>query len=205
MSKIISWLSVWWLYYFTLNFVFIPNGFSNRHGQFVNTLLTLTFCFLAIHFFKLKITKRNLLIAFTVYIGGLFILNKLFLPLHTYINGNDLKFVLRNDSPIFPLATQIIFQQIMIFILVKKVFSKTNHSILFSSLFFMFSHFPIFLIARLAMWEKLWIAGMSFIAGLIFSFIIHKFKKGYIASFLIHFTYYFFLALLTESTNQFIP
>jgi hypothetical protein len=205
MSKITKWLSLWWTYYFILNWILIPNGFSNRQGKLINTIVTVIFSFIVVIIYRLNINIKKILTVLIGLFALLLIINEAFLPLHIYLNSNNHNFIFRSVSPVFPLTAQIIFQQLMIFLLVKRVFSKSDHPLIYPALLFMVSHFPIFFITRLAIWEKLWISGMSFAAGLVFSYLNSKFKKGYILSFLIHFTYYLILALLTQETDQFIP
>ncbi|MFA5651945.1 MAG: hypothetical protein WC933_01105 [Candidatus Paceibacterota bacterium] len=197
------WFSVWAVFILYLQ----PQGIDYENRYILTSVYFLLIIVALTSIFKKEIgnyvdnfSAKDLLIMviFSVAVTSIYYFVSLL------IEGNSLYAIKNSLPPILQLddkflvtkAFEIMFQQtffmISIYYLFNNNVSKKIDMILFG-LYAMFIHFPILFVDS-SMGKILF--GVSFFAGLIFSYCITKSKKGFIYSYMIHFGFYVVLAMI---------
>jgi hypothetical protein len=149
-----------------------------------------------ISFFVEKFTQRDLFIVsvFSASMALIYFLVNTFFVAPLGIDISTYPFVLRmQESFLVSKAFEIMFQQTFFIICVYYLFNKNVagwKNILSFGIFTLIIHIPVLLVPN-AMGKTLLLS--SFFAGVIFSYCITKFKKGFLYSFFIHYAFYVLL------------
>jgi len=143
-----------------------------------------------------KFTPRDLLIVsvFSAVMALIYFLVNLFFVEPLGISTASYPFVLRiQESFLVSKAFEIMFQQAFFIICVYYLFNKNVagwKNVLLFGIFTFSLHIPVLFVPN-AMGKTLLLS--SFFAGVIFSYCITKFKKGFLYSFMIHYAFYVLL------------
>ena len=144
-------------------------------------------------------TPKDLLIVsvFSVLMAAIYFLVNHFLVLPSGINVATLPSSVRiQESFLASKAFEIMFQQTIFIISIYYIFdnkvSKWSDIFLFG-LFVLLIHIPLLIIPDFVTYV---ILSVSFFAGVIFSYCITRFKKGFLYSFMIHYGFYVLLGVL---------
>ena len=146
-----------------------------------------------------RFTPKDLLIVsvFSAAMALIYFLVNQFIVIPSGVDVSHLPFTLRmNESFLVTKAFEIMFQQTVFIIGIYYIFdndvSRWVDMLLFG-LFALLIHIPVLLVPDSI--GKI-LLSVSFFAGVIFSYCITKFKKGFIYSFMIHYCFYVLLGAL---------
>jgi hypothetical protein len=144
-------------------------------------------------------TPRDLLIVsvFSASMALIYFLANQFLVIPSGIDVSTLPFAVRiQESFLVSKAFEIMFQQTIFIVSIYYIFdnnvSKWKDIFLFG-IFTLLIHVPVLLVPDSM---SIILLSVSFFAGIIFSYCITRFKKGFIYSFMIHYGFYILLGVL---------
>lgn len=205
--KIFGLSIIWFIIWVTFIFYLEPQGID-----YINNYLLTAIYFLLVIVALTSVFKKELddyVDNFSPRDLGVMILFSIFVVTIYYLIGifsenSSLFYIKDNLYPAFQLdnrflvtkAFEIMFQQVFFMISIYYLFnnnvSKTIDMLLFG-LYAMYLHLPM-LFLSFKVGKILFFA--SFFAGLIFSYFITKSKKGFIYSYMVHFSFYVILAVV---------
>jgi hypothetical protein len=132
------------------------------------------------------------------------ILNKAFLQLHKIITKDFNNFSQRKKSPILGRASEIMFQQAMLYSLATNVFQEKS-SVIFTGIVFSIAHLPIIFISRIPLPFRIIIPLLALFGGMAFLWLVLNLSFGWVYSYLLHLSFYVIYGLFTGETNQVLP
>jgi len=197
------WFSVWAVFYFYLT----PQGIDYLNRYILTSIYFLLIIVALTSIFKKEVdgyvdnfSPRDLLtmVFFSICVISIYYFTNLLTegsPLNAI--KNNLPSILQLDGRfLVTKAFEIMFQQTFFMISIYHLFNNNvskNKDMFLFGLYAMFIHLPILFINS-SMGKILF--GVSFFAGLIFSYCITKSKKGFLYSYMIHFGFYVILAMI---------
>lgn len=205
LQTLVIWCLFWFGFYAVLNWILVPHKISFRRHKIIFVLFSLIFFSAALALFncleKIWINLELIVIVVAVTI----LLDSTFLFLHKRVVRIFKITELREQSTIFCNASEVLFQQAMLNVLIFKLGAVIVVSPLLAASLFGLAHVPIFILKKFSPKYKIFVVLAAFGGGYIFSWLIINLQYGWLWAYAAHFSFYYLWAMFTGDKDQYIP